>query len=219
MERKQTGWGIVGGAATAFLLVRAMRRTSPRKKIIHQVDNYLDHMENAEVVVERRGGGIRRVLVPVGMFLLSRWVISRVRSMARGEQFNQAARKENRAGVRERARGYAEMFEIPSPEPYSENLRPEEKRAFQSSTKADDLKVVEGIGPAISEISIEHGIRTFHDLAEADVDRISIILNEAGIRNLADPETWPQQARLAEQGYWDELNDLKGKLKAGRKTA
>jgi hypothetical protein len=37
------------------------------------------------------------------------------------------------------------------------------------------------------------------------------ILEEAGSRyKMHDPTTWPQQAKLAEEGKWDELKELAG---------
>jgi hypothetical protein len=43
------------------------------------------------------------------------------------------------------------------------------------------------------------------------------ILEEEGIR-LADPGTWPDQARLAAGGAWDELKALQDRLKGGRRA-
>jgi predicted flap endonuclease-1-like 5' DNA nuclease/regulator of replication initiation timing len=83
--------------------------------------------------------------------------------------------------------------------------------------KADDLKVVEGIGPKINELLLAAGIRTFAELAETPVDRLKQILHEAGERfRIHDPSTWPQQAALCAQGAWDELRVLQDRLVAGR---
>lgn len=64
---------------------------------------------------------------------------------------------------------------------------------------ADDLQKVEGIGPKISELLAQNGIASFAQLAAADVKKLQSILQDAGI-NIADPTTWPEQARLAAQG-------------------
>lgn len=84
--------------------------------------------------------------------------------------------------------------------------------------KADDLKVIEGIGPKISGVLQAAGIRTFAELAAADPQRISEILLAAGLR-LADPATWPEQARLAGEGKWDEFKALTASLKGGKRVA
>jgi predicted flap endonuclease-1-like 5' DNA nuclease len=58
----------------------------------------------------------------------------------------------------------------------------------------DDLQRIEGIGP-----------------------KISGLLQAAGI-TIADPATWPEQARLAAAGRWDELEILQEELKGGRRV-
>jgi hypothetical protein len=81
----------------------------------------------------------------------------------------------------------------------------------------DDLTRIQGIGPKISEVLRAAGIAGYAQLASADVDRLNQILDEAGIR-LADPGTWPEQARLAAAGDWEGLKELQGQLKAGRRV-
>jgi predicted flap endonuclease-1-like 5' DNA nuclease len=83
---------------------------------------------------------------------------------------------------------------------------------------ADDLKLIEGIGPKIASVLQGAGIETFAHLAATDVDRLQAILREVDPRllRLADPRTWPEQARLAAVGEWDALTELQGKLKGGR---
>ncbi len=81
----------------------------------------------------------------------------------------------------------------------------------------DDLRVIEGIGPKISDILNENGILTYAQLAETDVDDLRAILTDAGSRfRLADPTTWPQQAKFAAEGDWDGLQALQQSLKGGR---
>jgi predicted flap endonuclease-1-like 5' DNA nuclease len=86
--------------------------------------------------------------------------------------------------------------------------------------KPDDLKKVEGIGPKISGILQDAGITTFAQLSDMDEDRINKILEEADpkLLRLAHPASWPQQARLATAGKWDELEELQKTLKRGRET-
>jgi predicted flap endonuclease-1-like 5' DNA nuclease len=81
----------------------------------------------------------------------------------------------------------------------------------------DDLKLVEGIGPKISGLLQAAGITTFAQLADTEVNQLRQIVLDAGIR-IADPTTWPDQAKLAAAGKWDELEVLQGELKGGRRV-
>ncbi len=81
----------------------------------------------------------------------------------------------------------------------------------------DDLVVIEGIGPKISSVLQANGIMTFAQLAATQVGTLQEILQKEGLR-LADPTTWPEQARLAAAGDWDGLNALTAKLKGGRQA-
>ncbi|MBC8263978.1 MAG: DUF4332 domain-containing protein [Anaerolineales bacterium] len=82
----------------------------------------------------------------------------------------------------------------------------------------DDLKRIEGIGPKISSLLQAAGIMTFAQLAAADVSRLKQIIAEAGLTALADPTSWPEQARLAATGRWDVLETLQDELKGGRRV-
>lgn len=99
-------------------------------------------------------------------------------------------------------------------EPFSEGVEAiAEKPSI--SQEPDDLTRVEGIGPKINQLLQSSGISTYSQLADADVERLNALLNEAGI-TIADPGTWPKQAKLADEGKWDELEQLQGDLKGGR---
>ena len=87
----------------------------------------------------------------------------------------------------------------------------------EASGDPDDLKIIEGVGPKIEKLLYEAGFRTYEDLAHAAPARIKEILDAAGpAYKLADPNSWPQQAKLAAEGKWDELKELKDKLTGGR---
>ncbi|MCC6817177.1 MAG: 30S ribosomal protein S1 [Saprospiraceae bacterium] len=84
-------------------------------------------------------------------------------------------------------------------------------------SEGDDLKIIEGIGPKIAELLAAEGIIKFNDLAGAEIDRIKIILENAGSRyKMHDPTTWPQQAALAAEGKMEELKVLQDSLKGGK---
>ena len=100
----------------------------------------------------------------------------------------------------------------------TEAAKPAAKKApAKKAAKGDDLKLVEGIGPKIAELLVAGGIDTFAKLADTDADKIKAILEEAG-SNFAshDPTTWPQQAKLAAEGKFDELKALQDELQGGR---
>jgi NADH-quinone oxidoreductase subunit I len=83
--------------------------------------------------------------------------------------------------------------------------------------KADDLTKIEGIGPKISGLLQAAGINAFTELAAADVSKLRQILTEAGSQfQLADPTSWPAQAKLAAEGKWDALEGMQDQLKGGR---
>ncbi len=82
---------------------------------------------------------------------------------------------------------------------------------------ADDLVIIEGIGPKIAELFTTAGITTFAQLAEANVENLKEILEAAGSRYAVhNPATWPQQAALARDGKMDELKKLQDELNAGK---
>ena len=88
-----------------------------------------------------------------------------------------------------------------------------------TETKADDLKVIEGIGPKIEELLHQSSIKSYQQLAATNVDQIKAILTEAGGRYAAhDPGTWPAQAELAAKGAWDDLKAWQDKLDGGREV-
>jgi len=88
-------------------------------------------------------------------------------------------------------------------------------------TKAsDDLKIVEGIGPKIAELLNNAGIASYAALAATDAGKIKEILTAAGNRYKAhDPTTWPQQAKMASEGKWDELKTWQDELDGGKVVA
>ncbi len=86
-----------------------------------------------------------------------------------------------------------------------------------SKAKKDDLRKIEGIGPKIAEHLGNGGIITFADLAGAKIERLQEILDNAGPRyRMHNPATWSQQADLAANGKWDELEKLQDELDGGK---
>ncbi len=90
--------------------------------------------------------------------------------------------------------------------------------AAAASGQPDDLKVIEGIGPKIAALLNAAGITTFAQLTQTEVSRLDQLLVEANLRRLADPGTWPEQAKLAAAGDWDAFKKLTDELKGGRRV-
>jgi len=89
--------------------------------------------------------------------------------------------------------------------------------ANKKTVKPNDLKKIEGIGPKIAELLTNAGLPTFTDVAGASPEKLKEILTEAGSRyQMHDPTTWPDQAKLAADGKWDELETLQDNLKGGK---
>jgi predicted flap endonuclease-1-like 5' DNA nuclease len=90
-----------------------------------------------------------------------------------------------------------------------------ERAAAADIPLKDDLVQIEGIGPKIAALLNTHGIHTFRQLADADLDELNRLLDQARLA-FADPSSWPEQARLADLKDWDALSELQARLKGGR---
>jgi predicted flap endonuclease-1-like 5' DNA nuclease len=97
----------------------------------------------------------------------------------------------------------------------------EESSAPEPQAAPDDLRRIEGIGPKISSVLQEAGITTFAQLGAAEVSQLEDILEakDPRLRRLADPATWPEQARLAANGDWEGLAAFQAQLKGGRRMS
>ncbi|MEZ4854710.1 50S ribosomal protein L21 [Flavobacterium sp.] len=93
----------------------------------------------------------------------------------------------------------------------------EAPKAKKATKKGDDLKKIEGIGPKAAEVLVAAGIDTFAKLAKTSAEKVKEILDaaEAKVQHL-DPTTWAQQAQLAADEKWDELQKLQDELNGGR---
>ena len=99
--------------------------------------------------------------------------------------------------------------------------RPDEERKTEvdrtPEAAADDLTVIEGIGPKVAELLGAAGITTFAQLADTDAESIQEMLDAAGLK-MMDATTWPAQAKLAAEGDMDGLKKMQDNLSAGRKS-
>lgn len=80
----------------------------------------------------------------------------------------------------------------------------------------DDLTLIEGIGPKIKELLYSNNIKNFEKLSRTNTLYLQNMLDEAGNSfNMANPKTWPEQARLAYEGRWEELDEYQNELYGG----
>ncbi len=80
-----------------------------------------------------------------------------------------------------------------------------------------NFQIIEGIGPKMEEILKENNILNFATLASTSKEDLRTILNKYGDKyRIIDPNTWPQQAGLANDRKWNELIDLQKALDTGR---
>jgi predicted flap endonuclease-1-like 5' DNA nuclease len=86
-----------------------------------------------------------------------------------------------------------------------------------AASQPDDLVVLIGIGPKVAAVLRAAGIDTFARLAQSDPIDLRKILDDAGLR-LPDPTTWPEQARLALEGHWQEMKEIVARYRASHNS-
>ena len=112
------------------------------------------------------------------------------------------------------ARPAAKPVEVPNPAMRSASFETPMVET-PAAPRVDDLEIIEGIGPKIASLLNQAGVTSFAQLAAMEPARISEILHGANLR-LADPTSWPEQARLAANGDKAGLQALQDRLKGGR---
>ncbi|TDM00417.1 MAG: hypothetical protein C4K58_04205 [Flavobacteriaceae bacterium] len=97
-----------------------------------------------------------------------------------------------------------------SPQEFDAKLAQE---IFGKKIKADDLKLIEGIGPKIEQLFKEENITSWKILSNTPITKCQEILDKAGPRyKMHNPKTWPLQASLAAEGNFQELKALQDKI-------
>lgn len=92
-------------------------------------------------------------------------------------------------------------------------------KATKKAAKADDLTLIEGVGPKIAEVFASAGLASFADVAAKTAEELKAILTDAGDQfNIAVTDTWPQQAQLAAEGKFDELKKWQDELDGGKEA-
>jgi hypothetical protein len=80
--------------------------------------------------------------------------------------------------------------------------------------KKKDLTDLYGINKKIQELLYANDIKSFKDLSKTKIAELRAILSLGGEKfEQIDPLNWPIQARLAEKGHWEILEDYKKKMK------
>ncbi len=92
-----------------------------------------------------------------------------------------------------------------------------EEAAPVAPATPDVLKKLEGIGPKVEQILNEAGITTYAELAKSDVKNLRELLAVAKLQ-MMNPDSWAEQAGLADKGEWDALEKLQDELKGGRRV-
>lgn len=94
-----------------------------------------------------------------------------------------------------------------------------ERAPKKAKAKADDLTVIEGVGPKIAEVLTAAGIASFAEVAGKSAEELKALLTEAGEQfNTAVTDTWPEQAKLAAEGKFDELKKWQDELDGGKEV-
>lgn len=127
--------------------------------------------------------------------------------------------KENPAPLADKANNNTVAFSS-NKEDYKDNFDAAlAKSILGKRVKQDDLTLIEGIGPKISQLFHDANIKTWYDLANTSTEHCREILDNGGRRfAIHNPKTWSKQARLAAEGKWQELSDWQDELKGGREV-
>jgi ribosomal protein L30 len=105
-----------------------------------------------------------------------------------------------------------EGVEVPQKE------KPAKSKPAKVAPTGDNLTMIEGIGPKMSQALMAAGIDTFAKLAEADEDALRAAINAAGLKLAPSLKTWASQAKYAADGDMDGLKRYQDELVGGRKV-
>lgn len=97
------------------------------------------------------------------------------------------------------------------------HVNPEQLSAEEK--KADNLLIIDGIGPKIVGALNNAGIRTYADIATHNPADLEKIVRDAGVRMVGHADTWVQEAQLAAEGKIAELEQFKADLRANRSAS
>jgi predicted flap endonuclease-1-like 5' DNA nuclease len=88
---------------------------------------------------------------------------------------------------------------------------------FASIFSSDNLQIIEGIGPKIEAVLKAGGISRWADVAASGEEKLRKILTDQNPNyRIHNPQSWPEQARLANEGKWEELIQYQKFLDGGK---
>ena len=126
-------------------------------------------------------------------------------------------RKKQKAAQKEKLAFYSKKFKAKNPKSTESDFLSEFQHNDSSSRR--DLTYLYGITPAIQKILNKENIYSYTDLSKTKISFLRAILAENGKKFAEiDPLNWPIQARIAEKGHWDILNEYKEKMDPYRKS-
>jgi predicted flap endonuclease-1-like 5' DNA nuclease len=105
---------------------------------------------------------------------------------------------------------------LPDDEPIQPPPEPR-KPTGKAPLEPDNLELIEGLGPRSAQVLAQAGISTFSQISSMTPDAIRDVLRASGVY-IAYPATWPEQAALAADQRWDDLEKLKSELKGGSRS-
>ena len=79
----------------------------------------------------------------------------------------------------------------------------------------DDFRILEGIGPKVTALLHQNGIKTFENLANSSYEDLKALMMSQR-QYLSNPTNWARQAALAAAGQMEALEALKAELKNGK---
>ncbi len=89
------------------------------------------------------------------------------------------------------------------------------RKRVKGETVADDLTLIEGIGPKSAEALKAAGITTFAQMAKMSPADLEKAVKDRKVRLVGSAESWPMQAEVAAKGDLSALEALQARLKGG----
>ncbi len=83
----------------------------------------------------------------------------------------------------------------------------------EESQVQDDITLIYGLTPKVQQLLSSVGIMSYQAIIDSDVEGLEKILLDAWSSfKRYNPATWPDQARLASEGHWRELEEYQAIL-------
>ncbi len=126
--------------------------------------------------------------------------------------------KEIRTGIlRKRNASFWDLLKITGRQHLYKKVQGKTPPEIVKAKGTDDLTNIEGVGAKIASLLATAGLGTFEKLAASNKEEIQKVLDAAGKKySVHTPDTWSDQAKLAANGKWEELEKWKLELKGGK---